>query len=122
MMMTLFGVQNWGFEDSKTGITTDAYADALNWICKPFGDKTIILKNTHGLNSLHYKLLVRAKEDGQDAEEIAETTLAAGNLVRISRADIFSRMKLQVKAATAGAQATYQVDYIGHPPRAGGVS
>jgi len=121
-MARFFGVEKLGFQDSVTGETTDSYTDALDWNCEGFGDKTIVLKNTHGSNSLHYKLLVRAHYDGQDAEEIAETTLAAGDVARISRADIFSRMKLQVKSAVSDAHATYQVDYMGHPPVHGGVS
>lgn len=95
--------------------TTNNYADALNWFCAGYGNKTIVLKNTHGSNSLYYRVLVRAHPDGQDAEEVAQTVLAAGNLARIALNNAYARVVLQVRAAVPGSQATYQVDWIGLP-------
>lgn len=114
-MARFFGVERLGFQDSLSGTTTNSYADALDWNSEGFQNKTLILKNTHGSNSLHYKVLVRCEYDGNDAEEVAETTLAAGGLARIALNNVYARVKLQVKAATADSQATYQLDYIGLP-------
>lgn len=114
--MSLFTPKQHGETDYATGTTTDSYADALDWLCKEYGNKTIVLKNTHSSNSLKYKVLVRAEyTNGQDAEEVSETTVTAGNLARIALNNAYARIKLQVKAASAGSQATYQVDWIGLP-------
>jgi len=113
--MTTFYPGLLGVTDTDIGTTTDAYVDALDWACLGYGKKTIVLKNTDAANSLDYKVLVRAYDTGQDAEEIAETTLAAGDLVRIALANAYAGIKLQVKATIVGNQATYQLDHIGLP-------
>jgi hypothetical protein len=42
---------------SKTGTTTASYVSALDWAVSELGQKTMLLKNTHGSLSLKYKLL-----------------------------------------------------------------
>lgn len=111
--MGFFGLEKLGFQDSATGTTTDDYADALDWNCAGFGNKTIILANTHESNDLKYQVLVIAAANGQEAEEVAEATLAAGNKARIPLNNYYYEVKVQVKAA---AQATYQIDYGALPP------
>ena len=100
--------------DHETGTTTDDYADALDWDARYLRDKSILLKNTDGANGLKYKLLVQMYYGGADHEEVAETTLAPGEEASFQYLKPYARMKLQVKAASAGSQATYQVDYIGY--------
>jgi len=114
-MARFFGVEKLGYQNSVTGETTDSYADALDWNTEPYGNKTLILKNTHDSNSLNYKVLVRGTYDGQDCEEVSETTLPAGDLARIALNNAYARVKLQVKSATPGAASSYQLDYIALP-------
>lgn len=98
---------------SATGTTTNAYADAVDWGVAGIREKTIVLANT-GANGLHYKVLVRAVWAGQVYEEVAETTLAAGARARVALNNAYARIVVQVKAAVAGSQTSYQIDFIGH--------
>ena len=96
-----------------TGTTTDSYADALVWsTAYYFLHKTIIIKNTHASNSLDYRVYVRAKSDGADYLETSGT-LAAGDVVKIVLNNWYNVVKVQVKSTTAGAAATYRIDYGG---------
>jgi len=58
---------------------------------------------------------VQAYPGGQDAEEITETTLPAGDMARIALNNAYARITLSLKSATAGSPATYQLDHIGLP-------
>lgn len=95
-----------------TGTTTDSYVDALDWACEGWQRKTIILKNTDGANSLDYKVLVYAYPSGNSYEEVSETLLSAGSTAKIVLNDTYAEVKVQVKAASAGNQATYRLDYV----------
>ena len=115
--MTIISTRKHGEMNYATGTTTNSYANALDWNTIGLGNKTVVLYNSHASNNLHYKVLVRAEHDnGQDAEEVAETTLVAGGLARIALNNCLARVKVQVKAAVSGSQATYQIDSIGLPP------
>ena len=96
---------------SLTGTTTTAYASALDWSVEEMREKTIVLKNTHTTASLKYKLLVYAAAAGIAGEEVAETTLAAGETAKIQINRQWARLALQVTDGSG--HATYQVDYIG---------
>ncbi len=103
-----------------TGTTTNAYADAMDWITQTLSRKSILLKNTHGANGLHYKLLTQMtlviSKDTQDPvqdEKVAETVLAAGDVAEFLYNRSYARMILQVKAEVAGLQATYRIDRLG---------
>jgi len=108
--------RKYGESDHISGTTTDNYADALDWDTRGLGWKTIVIKNTHSANSMLYKILIRCEYDnGNDLEEVTETTLAAGDDARNALNNSYARVKVQVKAATAGSQATFDIDYIGNP-------
>jgi 5,10-methenyltetrahydromethanopterin hydrogenase len=96
---------------SLTGTTTAIYTNALDWGVEEMREKTIILKNTHATASLKYKLLVYAAATGIAGEEIAETTLGAGETAKIQLTKQWARLVLQV--IDGSGHATYQVDYIG---------
>ena len=98
----------------ETGNTTNDYVSVLDWDTRFLRDKSILLKNTHGSNGLKYKLLTQFYYGGVDHEEVAEQTLAFGDEVTFQYLKPYARMKLQVKAAVAESQASYQVDYIGY--------
>ena len=82
--------------------------------------KSILLKNTHALNGLKYKLLtqmslvvsVDTQEPVQD-EKVSEQTLAAGKVAEFLYNRTYARMILQVKAEVPGSQATYRIDRLG---------
>lgn len=100
-------------EDTATGTTTDTYANAADLDCREFSTLYLILKNTAGANGLKYKVLTRAHYvSGAEDEEQAETTLAAGGAAEVKLWPIGARIRVQVKAAVDGAQATYQIDHI----------
>lgn len=101
--------------DNPIDMTINAYADALNWLCHGYQKKNIHLKNTHGTNTLKYKILTYAYEDGNEYEEIPETALAAGDTAQIILNNTYAQVKVQVKSSVGGSHATYEVDYIGDP-------
>jgi hypothetical protein len=96
---------------SLTGTTGPAYAGALDWKTEELREKTIVLKNTHGANSLKYKLVVYACAGGIAGEEIGESSLAAGETAKMLLLHQWDRVVLQV--INGSGQATYQADYIG---------
>jgi chorismate synthase len=96
---------------SKTGTTIASYVSALDWPTEELREKTIVLKNTHASYSLKYKLLAYAAPDGIAGEEVAETTLAAGEIAKLQLHRQWARLVLQV--IDGSGHATYQVDYIG---------
>ncbi len=113
-------LEPWSAWRKHTGTTTNVYADAMDWITQTMSRKSILLKNTHALNGLHYKLLTQmtltVSKDTQDPvqdEKVAETVLAAGEVVEFLYNRAYARMILQVKAEVADSQATYRIDRLG---------
>ena len=101
-------------EGTLPGITTDAYANALDWITRGMGNKTIVLKNTHPANGLTFQVLGRGDYYfGQDAEVIAPAPVNAGDVALITLNNAYARVIVQVKATVPGNQATWQLDYTG---------
>lgn len=96
---------------SKSGTTTTSYATALDWIVSELGQKTMLLKNTHGSLSLKYKLLGYATQDGVAKELVAETTLLAGEVAEFHYDRQWHRLVLQV--IDSSGHATYTIDYEG---------
>lgn len=102
------------------GTTTNNYTDAMDWITKAIKQKSFLLKNTHALNGLHFKLFTQmglkmpksTLEPILD-EKVPETELAPGNVAEFLYSKAYTRMILQVKAEVADSQATYQVDRLG---------
>jgi len=92
----------------------------MDWITQAMSRKSILLKNTHALNGLHYKLLTQmslaVSKDTQDPvqdEKVAETVLAAGEVAEFLYNRSYARMILQGKAEVADSQATYRIDRLG---------
>ena len=96
---------------SKTGTTTASYATALDWMVPELGQKTMLLKNTHGSLSLKYKLLGYAAQGGVAKELVAETTLLAGEVAEFHYDRQWHRLVLQV--IDGNGHATYAIDYEG---------
>lgn len=113
--MTIIKNDPVGIMDSVTGETTNAWADALDWPCWGFDDKTLIIKNTDVGNDLNYRVLVRTEVDGMDHEEVTDRTLVHGDTARIALNNSYARIKVQVIDTAAGSHADYQIDYIGTP-------
>ncbi len=113
-------LEPWSAWRKYTGTTTNVYADAMNWVTQSYTRKSILLKNTHGVNGLHYKLLTQmtlaifkdTRDPVQD-EKVAETVLAAGEVAEFLYNRSYARMILQVKAEVADSQATYRIDRLG---------
>lgn len=97
--------------DSKVGTTTASYGTALDWTVSEFGQKTMLLKNTHGSLSLKYKLLGYAAQSGVAKELVVETTLLAGEVAEFHYDRQWHRLVLQV--IDGSGHATYAVDYEG---------
>ncbi len=96
---------------STSGTTTASYATALDWKVSELGQKTMLLKNTHGSLSLKYKLLGYAAEGGVAKELVAETTLLAGEVAEFHYDRQWHRLVLQV--IDGSGDATYTIDYEG---------
>jgi len=111
---TIRGVEPAGYvEDSDTGTTTNAWADALDWDTREMSDKTILLTNTDAVNSLNYRVYTRAYYTGQDFPEVAAATLAPAAQARIALNNQYARVIVQVIDTAPPAHATYQIDWIG---------
>jgi len=110
----------WSAWKKIDGTTTDVYVDAMDWVTQAIARKSFLLKNTHALNGLNYKLLTEmalaiskdTQEPIQD-EKVPEEILAAGEIAEFLYNRSYARMILQVKAEVAGSQATYQIDRLG---------
>lgn len=104
-----------GVEQSVAGTTTNDYVAALTWEVVGLGKKHVWLKNTDGSNGLKYKVLVYlSNETGAlEKEFVSETTLAAAATDEFVLERAYSKIIIDVKAASAGSQATYQIDYTG---------
>jgi len=113
-LYTIRGVEPAGYvEDSDTGTTTNAWADALDWDTREMSDKTILLTNTDGANSLDYRVYTRAYYTGQDFLEVAVATLAPAAQARVALNNQYARVIVQVIDTAPPAHATYQIDWIG---------
>lgn len=97
------------YNDTTSGSTSSDYADALDWKCLLYQKKTIILENT-GSNSLKYKVLTYSYIDGNEYEEVAETTLPAGDIAKVVLNYTYSQVVVQVKSGT---HTTYRIDWSG---------
>lgn len=103
----------YGRTGTTDGSTTAVYVDVLDWETKHVSLKRILLKNTDSTNGLKYKLLCYMYPSGDSYEEVAEKTLAKGETAKFTYTKPFARMILQVKDASGGSHADYQIDYIG---------
>lgn len=103
-----------GLSNGDTGLTSNAYADALNWNCLGFTKKMIHLKNIHGANALKYKLLTYAFKDGNEYEEVAETVLSAGDTAQFVLNNVYAQIKVQVKSSVGGNHATFNLNFTGN--------
>ena len=113
-------IEPWSVWRKIEGTTTNAYADAMDWITQTISRKSILLKNTHALNGLNYKLLTQMSlaisvdtQDPVQDEKVSEETLAAGEVAEFLYTRAYARMILQVKAEVADSQATYRIDRLG---------
>lgn len=96
---------------SGSGSTGGSWTDALDWKCAELGNKTILLKNTNGGNSLKYRLLGYVETGGIAKELVAETTLSGGETAEFHYDRQWRQLKLQV--SNGSGSATYQVDFEG---------
>ena len=96
---------------SKTGTTTASYVSAFDWNVSELGQKTMLLKNTHGSLSLKYKFLGYAAAGGVAKELVTETTLLPGEVAEFHYDRQWHRLVLQV--IDGSGSATWQVDYAG---------
>lgn len=102
-----------GLSDSLTGITANAYACGLKWICLGIASKTIFIKNTAVANAMKYKVLTFAYPGGIEYEEVAETALAVGDIAQINLGSAYACVKVMVKSSVADTPAEYEIDYTG---------
>ena len=102
-----------------TGTTTDAFVVALS--VKSIRNLAYVLKNTHGSNSLDFKIDGYLQDSGFSVALKASAALAATaqtddsipNLLAKYRDVAFSKIDISVKATSAGNQATYDLSANG---------
>ena len=96
---------------SLNGTTTASYTTALDWAVSELGQKTMLLKNTHGSLTLKYKLLGYVVQGGIARELAAETTLQPGEVAEFHYDRQWHSLVLQV--IDGSGHATYRLDYEG---------
>jgi len=104
-------------ESSVSETTTNTYADALDLDTRGAKGMSAVVKNTHGSNSLDYRLRARpANYSGGADEEIPEApgeqSLGPGEKGLVTLLKAYSRVKIQVKSTVADSHATYTIDYL----------
>lgn len=102
-----------GLSAEVTGATVNAYTTVMSWSCLGFGRKTITIENTDAANALKYKVLCYAYNGGTDHEEVAETALAIGDNDKITIANPWALVEVQMKSTIPDSSADYVIDYIG---------
>lgn len=97
-----------------TGTTTNAYVSAITLASSAYKSGTIVIKNTHGTNTLTYKINGYAYEGGTAIADVAPADIAAGATVTYERTAMKPRavIDVQVIDKVSGSHATYRVDYI----------
>jgi hypothetical protein len=96
---------------STTGSTTAVYSEGMDWITTEMGEKTILLKNTGSSDSLKYKMMGYAGENGIAVEIVAENTLLPGQIAQLHYKRQWHRFILQV--VNGSGETDYQIDYEG---------
>ena len=110
--MTLHGTEK-PKEEQVEATTTDNYVNIIDWDCRLYVRKTIILENDHESNRLTFKILVRAEYSADDFELDREIILAAGDSHKEIFDEVYARVKVQIKSTTAGSPAYCKASYIG---------
>lgn len=101
-------------EDSVSGTTTNAWADALDLDYRGVKAGSFEIENTDGANSLNYKILERVADyaSGDDEELQAAFTLAAGEKAKVNLEYAHSRIKIQVVDTVGDSHADYTIRYL----------
>ncbi|MBA7702563.1 hypothetical protein ES703_111332 [subsurface metagenome] len=104
-------------EDSVSGTTANAYADALDVDTRGVKSISMELANTDGANSLTWQLRCRyadhaAGTDEEIAEAPGEDVLTFGTKGLVTLLRGYSRIKVQVKSTVGDAHATYTLNYL----------
>ena len=104
-------------EDSVSGATANAYADALDVDTRGMKSMSAVVKNTDGANSLDWRIRARPSNYAAGADEEipecpGEETLAFGEKGLMELIKAYSRIKIQVKSTVADTPAGYTVDYL----------
>ena len=110
---TLPGVS--GYEELTTpGTTTAVWSSALDRDTREMKEKTIVLMNLDGVNSLNYRVFVRAyyAAPGQRFPEVETTTLGPFGYAKIVLNNAYARVEVDVQDTVPATHVNYQVDYI----------
>lgn len=104
-------------EDSASGTTANAYADALDIDTRGMKSMSMELANTDGANSLTWQLRCRyadyaAGTDEEIVEAPGEEELTFGTKGLATLLKAYSRIKVQVKSTVGGSHATYTLTYL----------
>jgi len=104
-------------EDSASGTTVNAWADALDVDTRGMKSMSMELANTHGANSLNWRLRCRyadyaAGTDEEIVEAPGEETLTFGTKGLATLLKAYSRIKVQVQSTVGGSHATYTLTYL----------
>jgi len=101
-------------EFTAPGTTGAVWAAALDRDTREVKEKTIVLMNLDGVNSLNYRVFVRAyyAAPGQRFPEVVTTTLGPGAYAKIVLNNAYARVEVDVQDTVALTHVNYQVDYI----------
>lgn len=104
-------------EDSVSGVTVAAWADALDVDTRGMKSMTIVLHNTHGAASLNWRLRARyadyaAGADEEIIEAPGEETLTFGTKGVATLLRGYSRIKVQVQDTVPATASAYTINYL----------
>lgn len=99
-------------EFTYLGTTGAVWAAALDIDTREVKEKTIVLMNLDGVNSLNYRVFTRAYYTGQRFPEVATTTLGPGAYAKIVLNNAYARVEIDVQDTVALTHVNYQLDYI----------
>jgi len=96
------------------GTTGAVWAAALDRDTREVKEKTIVLMNLDGVNSLNYRVFVRAyyAAPAQRFPEVGTTTLGPSGYAKIVLNNAYARVEVDVQDTVALTHVNYQLDYI----------
>jgi hypothetical protein len=91
-----------------TGITTDAYVKVADINLSGVSNFGLMIKNT-GVNDIDVRITSRIAST--EYEELGETQITPGSLLRYFEKDIVGYVSVYVKNMTPGSASSYQIEY-----------
>jgi len=94
--------------------TTDTLSDVVTIDVSPFDETTIFIKNTGDTNSADVAVYTKVNATGTiEYEEVSLTTLAPGDVLKVTLNGRYARAIIRAKSTTSGSPTTIRIEWIG---------